>query len=80
MIDENLHGYSLAADPDDEGVVIMRQGIIPGLQGYKPIHITHLSDGNILVICQTNYELSIAKRKSIIKGAAIFFNQLQSKL
>ena len=73
--DEGKHGYSIKEAPDNEEVVIVRQQVIPGLQGLKPIHITHLSDGNILIIAQTNYELSIVKRKSIIKGAIAFYDQ-----
>lgn len=78
LIDENLHGYKIAEAPDDEEVLIVRQGVIPGMHGYQPMHITHLSDGNLLIIAQTNYELTIPKRKSIIKGAIAFFNQQKS--
>ncbi len=76
--DEGKHGYSINEVPDDEEVVIVKQQVIPGLHGYKPMHITHLSDGEILIIAQTNYELSIDKRKSIIKGAITFYNQVKN--
>jgi len=74
LIDENLHGYQIKEAPDDDDVLLIKQGVIPGLFGYEPLHITHLTDGNILIIAQTDYELSIAKRKSIIKGAIAFLN------
>lgn len=76
--DEGKHGYSINEVPDDEEVLVVKQQVIPGLHDYEPLHITHLSDGKILIIAQTNYELSIAKRKSIIKGAITFYNQVKN--
>lgn len=80
LIDEGKHGYSIAEAPDDQEIVIVSQGVIPGMHGYEPMHITHLTDGNILIIAQTNHELSIDRRKSIIKGAIAFYNQHNSGL
>lgn len=74
LVDEGKHGYSISEAPDDDEVMIVKQGVIPGMHGYEPMHITHLSDGKILIIAQTNEQLSIARRKAIIKGAIAFFN------
>lgn len=75
LIDENLHGYQLKEVSGEREIIILSDGVIPGLEGWsQPIYITTLTDGNLLVIAQTNYELGIAKRKAIIKGAIAFFN------
>lgn len=77
--DENKHGYELIERSDDEEIVVVSEQVIPGLHGYKSLHITHLNkDRNFFVIAQTDYELSISKRKSIMRGAIAFFNQHNS--
>lgn len=77
--DEGKHGYSIEEVPDDEKALIAKQMVIPGLYGYEPLHITHLDSGTgLLTIARTNYELSRDKRRSIIKGAIAFYNQVKN--
>ena len=72
--DEGKQGYRIVEAPDGEEVVVIQQQVIPGLHGKEPTHITHLKTKHLLIIAQTDYELSITKRKSITRGAVSFYN------
>lgn len=68
---DGFHGYELQELQSDS--MILKEQIIPGAFGYPPMHITHLSlthrGKRVLIICQTDEELTPAKGIEILAGA-----------
>lgn len=74
---EKLHGYKLE-NPEPESLIVKPQ-IIPGLHGYDRLYIRHIyleHPEPVLIVSQTDYELTDEKRCEIIQDALQFLADL----
>lgn len=78
---ENLHGYE--SQEIQSGGMVVREMIVPGAFGFPPMYIRHLSltyaGERVLIICQTDYELTPAKGVEILAGAVQFLEKNSQK-
>lgn len=77
---DQKHGYSASIVATDNSLIV-REMIVPGLHGYPPLYVRHLkvTFNNLpqIIISQTDYELTLAKRLEIIAGAVEFLQQME---
>lgn len=72
---EKIHGYELT--PIESDSLVVKEMIFPGAQGYPPMYIRHIRvfyGEPILIISQTDYELSDRKKAEIAEGAIKFLS------
>lgn len=73
---EKMHGYELA--PIESDSLVVKEMILPGVKGYPPMYIRHIYAFHgepILIISQTDYELSDRKKAEIVTGAIQFLSE-----
>ena len=70
LANENLKGYSISIAEASSYVV--REMVIPGMQGMKPIYIRHIKADDLFIVTQTNDELTDDIRTEILAGAKEF--------
>ena len=79
--DENLHGYRLEQHDPMPGHMLLKEQDIPGAFGFLPIYIRYIQflwgEEVVLIISQSNYELSDIGRSKIVKGARKFLINLK---
>jgi hypothetical protein len=72
---EKKQGYELA--PIESNSLVVKEMILPAVQGFPPMYIRHIRVFHgepILIISQTDYELSDAKKAEIVSGAIKFLS------
>lgn len=71
---ENMHGYELQ-DLQPDSMIVEAQ-VIPGMFGFPPVYIQHMSlthrGERILVVCQTDYEVTSDKTLEVLAGVFEF--------
>lgn len=78
---EGMYGYELQELRSDS--MMVKEQVIPGMYGFPAMHISHLSftykGKQIVIVCQTDEELTPAKRVSIFAGAVQFLEKNSQK-
>lgn len=72
---EKKHGYELT--PIESNSLVVKEMILPAAQGFPPMYIRHIRvfhNEPILIISQTDYELSSSKKAEIVSGAIKFLS------
>lgn len=75
---DKRHGYEICTASSKPGAQILKEQIVPAFAGFPPLYVRHIKflfgPEEILVISQTDYELTDMKRAEIFKGARKFLS------
>lgn len=77
---EGFHGYEL--QDLQPGSMLLKARVLPGLYGLPPLHIQHsrltYQGERLLIVTQTDYEVTAAKAVEILADALEFLEKLRS--
>lgn len=75
---DKKHGYEMSAVSTKPSDQVLKEQIVPAFAGFPPLHVRHIrflfGPEAILIISQTDYELTDIKRAEIVKGARKFLS------